>query len=102
MLFTDEDHTQEKPEQELKEAKSREQHQSEGWRQKKMVPCSGPVKHLCRFITIKKTRDLSDKSRDEEDLTRKYDEQVSTNRDLDNFIYAASHALKAPILNIDG
>lgn len=37
-----------------------------------------------------------------EDLKRKNDELIRINNDLDNFLYLASHDLKAPISNIEG
>jgi PAS domain S-box-containing protein len=37
-----------------------------------------------------------------ESLNRSNRELVSTNNDLDNFVYSASHDLKAPVLNIEG
>ncbi len=36
------------------------------------------------------------------DLTAKNEELIKTNTDLDNFLYLASHDLKAPISNIEG
>ncbi|MBC7391298.1 MAG: PAS domain-containing protein [Opitutaceae bacterium] len=36
------------------------------------------------------------------DLTSKNEELIKTNTDLDNFLYLASHDLKAPISNIEG
>jgi PAS domain S-box-containing protein len=110
MLFTDEDRASHKPEQELEEAKTHEQFQTEGWRRKKdgslfwagltLTPIYNDDKELIGLTKV--TRDLSDKRRAEQDLTRKHDELVITNRDLDNFIYTASYDLKSPILNIDG
>ena len=37
-----------------------------------------------------------------EDLNLKNDELLKINNDLDNFVYTASHDLKAPMLNIEG
>ncbi|MEJ8804506.1 PAS domain-containing sensor histidine kinase [Pontibacter sp. H249] len=110
MLFTDEDRAQHKPEQELEEAKHQEQFMAEGWRQKKdgslfwanitLTPIYSEEKQLIGLTKV--TKDLTDKRLAEEELTRKHNELTLTNRDLDNFIYTASHDLKAPILNIDG
>jgi len=110
MLFTEEDQAAKKPEKELEDAKTHEQFTSEGWRRKKdgslfwasvtLTPIFDDKKEIIGLTKV--TRDMSEMRRNEEDLNRKHDELVITNRDLDNFIYAASHDLKAPILNIDG
>ena len=54
-------------------------------------------------------RDMSAKKQAEEDIRISYEELASSNRqlslinaDLDNFVYTASHDLKAPISNIQG
>lgn len=47
------------------------------------------------------TRDLTEKRRNEE-LMGKNQELMRLNRDLDNFVYAASHDLKSPIVNLEG
>jgi PAS domain S-box-containing protein len=49
----------------------------------------------------KVTRDLSERVRNEE-LMKKNQELLRINKDLDTFIYSASHDLKAPIVNIEG
>jgi PAS domain S-box-containing protein len=49
----------------------------------------------------KVTRDLTQRLRNEE-LMKKNQELLRINTDLDNFIYTASHDLKAPILNVEG
>ncbi|PVY42220.1 sensor histidine kinase [Pontibacter virosus] len=110
MLFTDEDRANHKPEEELKAAKEQEQFKTEGWRQKKdgslfwanitLTPIYNEKDELIGLTKV--TRDLTDKRKSDENLMQKHDELVTTNRDLDNFIYTASHDLKAPILNIDG
>ena len=38
----------------------------------------------------------------QEELSRNNEQLLRTNADLDNFVYAASHDLKAPITNIEG
>ncbi len=110
MLFTEEDRANQLPQRELEQAKTHEQFQTEGFRQKKdgslfwagitLTPIYDDERQLIGLTKV--TRDLSDKRKSEQELTRKHDELVVTNRDLDNFIYTASHDLKAPILNIDG
>ncbi len=49
----------------------------------------------------KVTRDLTQRLRNEE-LMKKNQELLRINTDLDNFIYTASHDLKAPITNVEG
>ena len=46
--------------------------------------------------------DVHDRKEHEEALEIKNRHLISINNDLDNFIYTASHDLKAPILNIEG
>jgi PAS domain S-box-containing protein len=50
----------------------------------------------------KVTHDLTKRKELEEDLTLKNEQLKKINTDLDNFIYTASHDLKAPIANIEG
>src|SRR5690606_5141709 len=47
------------------------------------------------------TRDVTNKVKNEE-LMRKNKMLLKINTDLDNFIYTASHDLKAPIANLEG
>jgi PAS domain S-box-containing protein len=47
-------------------------------------------------------REISEKQKAEEALRDRNDELIKINADLDNFIYTASHDLKAPISNIEG
>jgi PAS domain S-box-containing protein len=47
------------------------------------------------------TRDLSERRKNEE-LMLKNRELLRINTDLDNFIYTASHDLKAPVINLEG
>lgn len=83
--------------------------EDEGWRVKKdgsrfwanvvitpVVNASG--KHL-GFTKI--TRDLSERVRNE-NLTKKNMDLHRLNTDLDNFVYTASHDLRAPITNLEG
>jgi len=46
--------------------------------------------------------DISERKRKEEELLLKNAELQRVNNDMDNFIYAASHDLRAPIANLDG
>jgi PAS domain S-box-containing protein len=48
------------------------------------------------------TRDITDKKLVEKEIVRKNGELQKVNADLDNFIYTASHDLKAPVSNIEG
>jgi PAS domain S-box-containing protein len=47
-------------------------------------------------------REISEKHKAELTLQQRNDELIKINSDLDNFIYTASHDLKAPISNIEG
>ena len=47
------------------------------------------------------TRDITQRKQTEEAMLLKNEELTSINTDLDNFIYTASHDLKAPISNIE-
>ncbi|MDX5480964.1 MAG: PAS domain S-box protein [Hymenobacteraceae bacterium] len=97
------------PEYELSKALEEGRYEDEGWRLHKdggMIWVNvviTPVydsrgKHI-GFTKV--TRDLSERRRNEE-LMRKNKELHRINTDLDNFIYAASHDLKAPIANLEG
>ena len=46
--------------------------------------------------------DVDDQHRLREVLQTQYDELARTNRDLDTFVYTASHDLKQPLLNLRG
>ncbi len=48
------------------------------------------------------SRDITDIKKAENSLAEKNKELININNDLDNFIYTASHDLKAPISNIEG
>jgi len=59
--------------------------------------------------TVVEVRDITEEKaaqerllRINEDLNRKNEELKRTNIDLDNFVYTASHDLKAPIANLEG
>ena len=96
------------PEFELKQALEHDRFEDEGWRIRKngrkfwanvvITPIYHGDKHL-GFAKV--TRDLSERVKNKE-LMRKNRELHRLNTDLDNFIYTASHDLKAPISNIEG
>lgn len=46
--------------------------------------------------------DISSLKEHQEELIQKNEELIKINNDLDNFIYAASHDLKSPIVNLEG
>ncbi|CAN5329197.1 hypothetical protein BH23BAC1_BH23BAC1_17580 [soil metagenome] len=46
--------------------------------------------------------DISQRKIAEQEKERYYQELIKTNEDLDNFIYTASHELKAPVANMEG
>ncbi|WP_276496789.1 PAS domain-containing sensor histidine kinase [Pontibacter litorisediminis] len=83
--------------------------EDEGWRVRKdgstfwanvlITPVYNAEKKLIGFTKI--TRDVSEKRKNEE-LMRKNKELHRINTDLDNFVYTASHDLKAPISNLEG
>ncbi|GAL85713.1 PAS/PAC sensor signal transduction histidine kinase [Sporocytophaga myxococcoides] len=54
------------------------------------------------IFIIKVIFDINEKKLLEEQLTHSNQKLVNINNDLENFIYTASHDLKAPINNIDG
>jgi PAS domain S-box-containing protein len=116
------------PEYELKEAKLHGRFENEGWRIRKdksrffanvvITPLYNANNELIGFSKI--TRDLTERKRSEEvlnklnsDLEKRVQERTEElsntvaelkkiNIDLDNFIYTASHDLKAPVTNIEG
>jgi len=83
--------------------------EDEGWRLRKdgsrfwanviITPVYNHQKQHIGFTKI--TRDLSEKLKNEE-LMMKNKELHRLNTDLDNFVYTASHDLKAPITNMEG
>lgn len=97
------------PQYELRKALEAGRFEDEGWRLRKdgsrfwanvlITPVYNQEKQHIGFSKI--TRDLTERVRNEE-LMRKNQELYRVNQDLDNFIYAASHDLKAPISNIEG
>lgn len=97
------------PDYELKKAKENGRFEDEGWRLRKdgstfwanvlITPIYNEQNRLIGYSKI--TRDLTEKVRNEE-LMQKNKELHKINTDLDNFIYTASHDLKAPIANLQG
>jgi len=97
------------PQYELRKALENGRFEDEGWRLRKdgsqfwanvlITPIYNHEKQHIGFSKI--TRDLTERIKNEE-LMRKNQELHRVNQDLDNFIYAASHDLKAPISNIEG
>ncbi|TPE39139.1 sensor histidine kinase, partial [Pontibacter mangrovi] len=110
MLFTEEDQRQGKPQEELQATRERGQFEQEGWRRKKdgslfwagitLTAIYCDKGKLAGFTKV--TKDLTEKMFAEEAILHKNEKLTTVNRDLDTFIYTASHDLKAPILNIDG
>ncbi|MBB6612461.1 PAS domain-containing sensor histidine kinase [Pontibacter sp. Tf4] len=97
------------PQYELAQAKLNGRFEDEGWRVRKdgtriwaNVVITAIFDRTGRHIGFTKvTRDLSERRRNEE-LMFKNRELQRINTDLDNFIYTASHDLKAPIINLEG
>lgn len=97
------------PQFELERALETGRFEDEGWRLRKdgtafwaNVVLSPIFNSSGRHLGFSKiTRDLTEKRRNEE-LMNKNQELVRLNRDLDNFVYAASHDLKSPITNLEG
>lgn len=97
------------PRYELRKALEEGRFEDEGWRIRKdgtrfwanvlITPIYNHQNQLIGFSKI--TRDLTERLRNEE-LMQKNQELHRVNQDLDNFVYAASHDLKAPISNIEG
>ncbi len=57
----------------------------------------GTVKGMISLVT-----DITEDKIKEKELQKKNEELIKINNDLDNFIYTASHDLKAPVSNIEG
>lgn len=107
-FYTPESVAKQYPQFELRQALKHERFEDEGWRIRKdgtqfwanvvITPLYNGKKHI-GFAKV--TRDLSERIKNEE-LMKKNLELHRLNSDLDNFIYTASHDLKAPIANIEG
>lgn len=117
MLFTGQDQKEGKPEQQLELTRKLGKYEAEGWRQRKDgslfwadISLSAVYDGQNKLLGFTKvTRDLTQEKRQEEEMVLKNEQLTkinadlnTTNKDLDNFIYTASHDLKAPILNIEG
>ncbi|SIT83480.1 PAS domain-containing sensor histidine kinase [Pontibacter indicus] len=97
------------PQYELKKAQEMGRFEDEGWRIRKdgtafwanvvITPIYNSKKRLLGYSKV--TRDLTERRRNEE-LMHKNSELIKINNELDNFVYAASHDLKAPITNLEG
>jgi PAS domain S-box-containing protein len=97
------------PQYELNRALADGRFEDEGWRIRKdgtafwaNVVITAIYNPNGRHIGFSKvTRDMTERRRNEE-LMKKNQELLRLNRDLDNFVYTASHDLKAPISNLEG
>lgn len=97
------------PQFELIQAKADGKFEDEGWRVRKdgmfiwaNVVITALYNRQGKHIGFSKvTRDLSERRKNEE-LMLKNQELLRINKDLDNFIYTASHDLKAPVINLEG
>lgn len=97
------------PQYELRKAQEVGRFEDEGWRIRKdgtafwanvvITPIYNSKKRLLGYSKV--TRDLTERRRNEE-LMHKNSELIKINNELDNFVYAASHDLKAPITNLEG
>ncbi|PKV75982.1 PAS domain-containing sensor histidine kinase [Pontibacter ramchanderi] len=97
------------PQYELRKAQEVGRFEDEGWRIRKdgtafwanvvITPIYNSNKRLLGYSKV--TRDLTERRRNEE-LMHKNSELIKINNELDNFVYAASHDLKAPITNLEG
>jgi PAS domain S-box-containing protein len=109
ILFTEEDQQAGEPEEELRLTKEQGKHETAAWRRKKdgslfwagivLTAIYNDEEKLIGFTKV--NQDLTDEKEHEDRLTYKNEQLNKTNKDLDTFIYTASHDLKAPILNID-
>ncbi|OKL39943.1 sensor histidine kinase [Pontibacter flavimaris] len=108
-FYTQEARDKKFTEYELSKALQDGRFEDEGWRVRKdgstfwanviITPVYNAERKLLGFSKI--TRDNSEKRKNEE-LMRKNKELHKINTDLDNFVYTASHDLKAPISNLEG
>ncbi|QCR22736.1 ATP-binding protein [Pontibacter sp. SGAir0037] len=109
ILFCKEDQHAGKPEEELMLTKKHGKHETDWWRRKKdgsafwaSIVLTAVYNHQGELIGFTKvTKDLTSKKLEEDALAHKNEELAKINRDLDQFIYIASHDLRAPILNIE-
>ncbi len=117
MLHPDEYQKAGMPEQEMEQALQQGSYEAEDWRKRKdgslfwatvtLTPIFSPQGEHIGFTkitgNITKQKELQDKlaERQQEALEHKNNQLQKTNRDLENFIYTASHDLRAPITNIE-
>jgi hypothetical protein len=117
MLHPDEYQRAGMPKQELELALQNGSYETEDWRKRKdgslfwatvtMTPIFSPEGEHIGFTKITgditKQKELKDKlaERQQEALEHKNNQLQKTNRDLENFIYTASHDLHSPITNIE-
>src|SRR5690554_3669310 len=109
IFYTQEDRERNYPAEVLASVKRDGKFEEQGWRVRKdgsrfwanvlITPIFNEQNQHIGFTKI--TRDLSERIKNKE-LMQKNQELYRVNQDLDNFIYAASHDLKAPISNIEG
>ena len=109
VFYSEEAREQKYTEYEISRALQDGRFEDEGWRVRKdgstfwanvlITPVYNAANKLIGFTKI--TRDLSERRKNEE-LMRKNKELHRMNTDLDNFVYTASHDLKAPISNLEG
>lgn len=71
-----------------------------GWTSSRAIPILDTNGEIDRWIGV--ASDITERKRAEEILYEKNKQLGSINSDLDNFIYTASHDLKAPVSNIEG
>ncbi|PSR57134.1 PAS domain-containing sensor histidine kinase [Adhaeribacter arboris] len=117
ILFPDDYQEEGKPLKVLQEARTNGFYVAEDWRKRKdgslfwakitLTPIYKPNGEQIGFTKV--TQDLTQQKilkdelvRQHEEITQKNNDLKVVNVDLDNFIYTASHDLKAPIANIEG
>ena len=97
------------PDYELLMARKEGKFEDEGWRVRKdgsrfwanvVITPILQEEELIGYAKV--TRDLSELFKARVQLEKRNAELQRINSDLDNFVYAASHDLKAPILNVEG
>lgn len=71
-----------------------------GWTHSRAIPILNSNGEISEWIGA--AGDISDRKKFEEEISLNNIQLKRTNIDLDNFIYTASHDLKAPIANIEG
>jgi PAS domain S-box-containing protein len=70
------------------------------WHLAKAVSMINEYGHVLKWFGT--STDIHDYKLAEEGLKKKNEELYKINSDLDNFVYTASHDLKAPVLNLEG